>query len=322
MLFISSNRWIRVKQDEDVWNRKPLAKVSKKKECSLKLKRKVFLYTLGTICNCRKEVIRNLFIVGTLLITILVGRVPTKKRSEKKMEIKIKRKGKIIKVDNFPESAVPAKIYPPDGFEGIDLTGYPIIFSRIGQESAMKVHKRTGVAVVYQFSRRNGWGEGVILPSNFNSGRTRFYKTDRQEKDDKARKMRIEAENLREEIKANIPEVKSCINTRNGGVNIALKQETFSDWEQLVFSLEEAKASVEKMKPVWEEWNNRALEIYKKHGLKNPGNGNIQIFPSPINKRKTGISFWKEGDDKWFLFKKEGNVWEEEGISDKPPSPY
>ena len=78
------------------------------------------------------------------------------------------------------------------------------------------------------------------------------------------------------------------------------------------------------MRPLWKEWNERALEAFLRHsGRQNPGNGNIQICPSPINTKKVGVCY-NHNDRKWVIFEKEEEgSWMETGTSSYgPPNSY
>lgn len=126
------------------------------------------------------------------------------------MEIKFRRKGEVVTVC-FPKGSIPDAISPQDGFEGIDLTAYPVIyakFGRYGDRKAKELHDRAPQAfIVYEFDWQNGFGEGVILPEQFNSNRVRFYKSAEQEGAEVEKKRKEDAETLREEVMTAIPGV-------------------------------------------------------------------------------------------------------------------
>lgn len=239
------------------------------------------------------------------------------------MEIKFRRKGEVKAIGGFPEESIPSEIRVPEGLEGIDLTGYPVIyatFGRHGHEKAKELHTRVpATIVVYKYQWSNGLGEGVLLPDGFNPSRVRFYRSAAQEKAEAEEAKKKASEALREEVLRVIPRV-SVSSNLDGGVEVNPEQEAFSDWGIYAKSLEEVRVGVEKMWPVWRSWNERALEAYLRlSGRQNPGHGNIQVYPSPLHARKTvGVCY---GDRKWVIFEKqEEGVWAETGTSYGPPS--
>lgn len=239
-------------------------------------------------------------------------------------EIKLRRKGEVVTVDGVN---VPEMITPPGGLEGVDLTNYSVIyatFGRGGREKAEKLHaKAPGIIVVYKYEWRNGWGEGVLLPDRFNPARVRFYKTAAQEEKELKEKEKQSAKELCELVHRDLKGVRVRVGYGGGSVLIMADQESFSDWEVRATSLEEAKAGVEKMRPLWKEWNARALEAYLRHsGRPNPGNGNIQVFPSPtLQREKIGVCF-DFNSRKWVVFEKQDGAWVETGVSVGSVSSY
>jgi len=245
------------------------------------------------------------------------------------MEIKLRRKGEIVSVDGFPEHSIPETIRPTDGLEGIDLTAYSVIyagFGRHGHDKAKELHGRApGAIVVYKYEWRNGWGEGVLLPDRFNPSRVRFYKSAAQVKAEAEEAKKKAAESLRDEVTKAIPGVRVYVGYNHEGVEVKPEQEAFSDsWGVYAKSLEEAQTGVEKMRPIWEEWNERALEAFLRHsGRENPGYGNIQIYPTPTHAKKVGVCY-NHNDRKWVIFEKqEDGNWVETGTSSYgPPNSY
>lgn len=237
------------------------------------------------------------------------------------MEIKMRRKGETTTVGGFLPNSIPAVITPPQGLEGIDLTGYSVIyasFGRHGGERAKELHSRApGAIVVYKYEWRNGWGEGVLLPDRFNPGRVRFYKSAAQVKAEakEAEKKAVEA--LREEVAKTIPGVRVYMGLNHDRVEVSPEQQTFCSWWNVwAKSLEEAQAGVEKMWPVWREWNERALEAYLRHsGRENPEYGSIEIRPSPIDAKRVGVCY-NFNDQRWVVFERqEDGRWIEMGTS-------
>lgn len=237
------------------------------------------------------------------------------------MEIKFRRKGEVVTVC-FPKGSIPDAISPQDGFESIDLTAYPVIyakFGRYGHRKAKELHDRAPQAfIVYELDWQNGFGEGVILPEQFNSNRVRFYKSAEQEGAEVEKKRKEDAETLREEVMTAIPGV--CVRAYSDDdypvVFITLEQEVFANWSVRARSLEEALSGVEKMRPVWEEWNGRALEAFCRHsGKENPGNGNIELIPSPLGSRRVGVCY-DFNKQKYVVFEQqEDGSWMETGTT-------
>jgi len=110
------------------------------------------------------------------------------------MELKFRKKGKIItlRFGGF----IPSEMNAPESMD-IDLTGYSVIhacFGKHGDKKAKELHDRASqTIVVYEYEWRNGWGEGIILPSPFDSRRVKFYKTEerkeREKKEEELSKM-------------------------------------------------------------------------------------------------------------------------------------
>ncbi len=196
------------------------------------------------------------------------------------MEIKLRRKGEIIMVDGFSSSSIPVSMKPPAGLEGIDLTGYPVVyatFGRHGDQKASELAARcAGAIVVYKYEWRNGWGEGVLLPANFNPSRVRFYESAAQVKSSAEEAVKKQSFSLRETVDA--------LGMRayardDGGVEYGPKQEAYcSEWMETGYSLEEVLKGVEARRSMWQEWNDRALSMYTRRGIENPGHGNIELI--------------------------------------------
>lgn len=241
------------------------------------------------------------------------------------IEIKLRRKGEVIKVGGFPIGNIPESIRPKDELGGIDLTGYSVIFvsaGRHGGEKAKRIFVETNAIVVYKYEWRNGWGEGVLLPEKFNSSRVVFYKTEKQKEEEKDEAEKEACKKLREAVMAAIPKVRVYLSIYSNwsGVKISPEQEVFSmDWGVSASSLEEAISKVAEARPLWDEWNTRAIEVYcRVSGKENPGIGNIEIIPSPTRENKVGVRI---GDHRYMIFEKqENNSWKETGEAYHAPS--
>ena len=242
------------------------------------------------------------------------------------MEIKLRRKGEVITVDGFPENSIPKAITPTEGLEGIDLTAYSVIyagFGRHGGDKARELHSRApGAIVVYKYEWRNGWGEGVLLPEPFNPSRVRFYKSATQVKAEAEEAKKKAAEALREEVSKAISDVRVYVGYNHDGVEVSPEQETFADgWRIYAKSFDEAQTGIEKMRPLWKEWNDRVLEIFVRRGFQNPGNGNIQLVfrgPNPPYRpnERVAIGFYQKNDrgsyeKGWIVLEKTDGEWVE-----------
>mgnify|MGYP001565042384 CR=1 FL=1 len=234
------------------------------------------------------------------------------------MEIKLRRKGEVITVDGFEFHNIPATITPAEGLDGIDLTAYSVIyasFGRQGHEKAKELRVRApSTIIVYKYEWRNGWGCGIILPDCFNPSRVRFYKSTAQEKVEAEEAKRVVAETLHKEVTENIPGVCVRVGYNHDGVVITPEQETYADWCVCAKTFKEAEAGVEKMQPLWNEWNDRVLEIFSRRGFQNPGNGNIQVVFRPNDQvavgfyQKNGRGFYEKG---WIDLEKKNGEWVE-----------
>ncbi|NTV22143.1 MAG: hypothetical protein HGB03_01060 [Candidatus Yonathbacteria bacterium] len=236
------------------------------------------------------------------------------------MEIKMRRKGEVITKDGFENRSVPTAIMPPNGLTGIDLTSYSVIFATFGRggyEKAKALHEKApGAIVVYKYEWRNGWGEGVLLPERFNSSRVRFYKSAKQAlaEEKEAKKNAMEA--LRREIAEAIPGIIARMAYTNEAVEIHPNQEVYSSrsaWVVYATALEEAKEEVAKMRPIWEEWNARGLEVFHRHSeKKNPGYGSIAlIIGNSEDEAEINVD---HNTQAWASLRKEGENWIEVGF--------
>jgi hypothetical protein len=229
------------------------------------------------------------------------------------MEIKLRQKGQIVTVVGF--SSLPTELTPPAGIEGVDLTAYAVIyagFGRHGVEKAKELHARTNVIVVYKYEWRNGYGEGVLLPTQFNPSKVLFYKSAKQKEKEKEEAIAIAIENLREEVSKITSDVKVCLHYGHNGVVLSPNQETFSsDWNIYIKSLEEARTEIKKNLPLWKEWNDRVLSIFTFRGIENPGKGNIELVfrRYPYGNERVGVSYYKKDDygsyyQSWIILEK------------------
>jgi hypothetical protein len=98
---------------------------------------------------------------------------------------------------------------------------------------------------------------------------------------------------LSQEIISQIPGVKTCLGYHNDCVVVSPDQEVFClDWSVEAKDMKEAIDGVSAIMPLWKEWNERALEAYLRlSGKENPGHGNVQIYPSPINNTTVGVRY-------------------------------
>jgi len=263
------------------------------------------------------------------------------------MEFKFRRKGEVVTMEvplqkhilatdlDFNSSRrgdIPKNICPPEEFEGIDLTGYSVIYStfgRHGHDLAQSLHESVpNCIVLYQYNWRNGWGEGILLPENFNASKVKFYKSKQQIKIETERKRLAQYQGLYQEIKKAFPDYNLSSDVINNEVvYIMPRQEAFSlgyGWRVRASSIEEALAGIDLKTPMWKEWNERALEVYLRlSGKPNPGNGNIDIHPSPFgNCKEIGVEL-DLNTSKWVWFhKQEDGSWKEGTIHDRSPLEY
>lgn len=229
------------------------------------------------------------------------------------MEVKFRKKGNVI--THFVHD-VPQEIVVPEGFEGIDLTGYSVI-SIQGGKNVWKFYvpearkNFPNSIVVYDFNYNNGFGSGINLPKNFSFDKLKFYKTAKQLKEENNKIKKQKMEELSQEILASIQGVRTSIWFDNNYVVVTPVQEAYSSlWGVEAKSLEEAISKVSEIMPLWKEWNERALEVYIRFsGKKNPGIGNIAISPSPMKNNLVqvyysfspfrSVYFEKQTDGSW-----------------------
>lgn len=243
------------------------------------------------------------------------------------MEIKFRQKGEVVIINGFRNDSIPESIRPTSSLKGIDLTAYSVIYARFGRggrKKAEELHDRAPkTIVIYTANWSNGFGEGVLLPNQFDPSRVCFYKNEEQVRVEIEEGKKKAAKVLYEEVIKSIPKIRVSLNLGYDGVEIKPDQEAFADhWSVRARSLEEAIVAVKKMQPVWEEWNKRALEAFLRHSKqKNPGNGNIMIYPSPMwGNKKVGVRY---EENKYVVFEKRDGGWVETGTSlYGPPCSY
>ncbi|RJQ30586.1 hypothetical protein C4572_03945 [Candidatus Parcubacteria bacterium] len=233
------------------------------------------------------------------------------------IEIKLRKKGEVITVSGFPERSIPEIIRPTGDEFGVDLTAYAVIyaeFGRFGRDKAAELQGRAPSAIiVYKYEWHNGWGEGVLLPENFNLNQVRFYKTSAQKEEEEEDERSRAAEALRLGILGAIPNVHvHMVHGHAGDVvkaEIGPRQEAFSlseGWHVYATSIAEAQASVEKKIGTWQEWNERAIKVFVRHSGRNH-EGGIEIRPSPTNSDNVEVCC-DYNTRKWvFLEKIDGN---------------
>ncbi|MDD4289836.1 MAG: hypothetical protein PHH83_00985 [Patescibacteria group bacterium] len=226
------------------------------------------------------------------------------------MQVKFRRKGEII---TQWVGDVPKEIVAPEGFEGIDLTGYSVICIRGGKRvpriyvSEARKNFPNSV-IVYDFNYTNGFGSGIDLPENFNCSRLRFYKTEEQLEKEREEAQRAIMIALSQEIVSEIPGIRTHVGYFNDCVEVSPDQEAFCmDWCVKAKDMKEAIDGVSEMMPLWKEWNRRALEVYLHlSGKENPGHGNIQIHPSPTKNDTVGVCY-SNNPRRWVYFHKESD---------------
>ena len=243
------------------------------------------------------------------------------------MELKLRRKGEFVLVDEFPRESVPKSMraFIPENLDGIDFTAYSVIYITGGRHVPDKAKKMAveapKVIIVYKYSWRNGWGEGIIIPEGFNPSQVRFYKTSAQAESEEKAKVRQGAKELQATVNESIQGVKAYGLTYNeDGVEIMPIQEAFADWWVVAKTFVEAQEEVAKRMPLWKEWNVRAVEIYRRMAGQEPTEGSIQIYPSPtrVMGKRVGIRI---RDGEWVIFeKRDDGAWEETGVSHSAPS--
>lgn len=213
------------------------------------------------------------------------------------------------------------------GCDGVDLTSYPVIYVRGGrnQKRAEEVAATTGQVVVYKFEWRQGWGEGVILPENFDPRRVKFYRTEAQELRQIQSSIPDQAAALKEAILKAVPGIKVSADRlvspgqTKACVSISPDQESGSVyWYVMVHSVEEAEEAVRERVALWKEWNTRALEVFARHGLPNPGKGGIQLHPGATGREREGDEIGvrlKEGleEKDWVILQLQEGDWVEVG---------
>jgi hypothetical protein len=208
------------------------------------------------------------------------------------MKIKFRRKGEVISKDIYH---VPKEWKEnPEGREGVDLTGYPVIlktFKKRGHEQALELQKEIpGVIIVYSYSWSNGFGDGVLFPENFNPKKVRFFKSDEQIRQEKEKEEHQRMVTLYNEVNENLPGVRVFGGGFNGAVTICPEQIVWSQsWGVVARSLDEAKEKVAKATPQWKKINEQVIARYKQITGKDPEN-EIEFRTNPYNSNKYEFS--------------------------------
>ena len=238
------------------------------------------------------------------------------------VELKFRKKGQVT-TRELPEMDIPDILRPPGHLSGVDMTAYPVISvtaGRHGDEKAQEVFRRAGekVTVLYEYSWRNGWGQGVFLPKDFNPGRLEFYQSARATAEKEKVAVKTSEDALARQIESAFPQVSTFSRSRwgGGGVEVKPAQETFADWAIIVQSWVEAEAAIRENEEEWSAWNRRALNLYTAEGLPNPGTGNIQIHPAPRHgTEKVGIKLRPADENRqWAIFARdEAGKWQDTG---------
>jgi len=189
------------------------------------------------------------------------------------MEIKFRRKGETVCIP-FPYDKIPEGISVPEGFEGVDLTGYSVISVFGGKKvpaRAEELHKQAPRAIVlWSYNWTNGFGDGIYLPENFDPRRVKFYRTQNQEEELRQQEKLAKLSDLAQEIEGAIPDVWVRVNDFNHSVEITPRQEAFNERWHVYWAhdVEEAREGVARMRPLWDEVNALALRVYERRGLK------------------------------------------------------
>lgn len=236
------------------------------------------------------------------------------------IELRFRRKGRVIQLDGFSLSCVPAAIRPPEQFRGIDLTKYPVIFFRTSHASyrreAKEIQDRAPSAIVaYIYSGATGFGEGILLPSGFDLARVLFFKSTQQLEEERCAAARQTSEALIAEVERTIPGVRAELSPFTGpgnrGVEIYPVQITHANWAVRADTLEEAHLGVAKMRPIWVEWEQRALSVRLRLGS---STGCVSIHPSPTYSERVGLCV---SEDQHVVFELQNGEWVETGISSR-----
>jgi len=109
-----------------------------------------------------------------------------------------------LRKDNFPDFIS----FPPDK-DGIDLTGYPVFWCRLGKGGREKAQRisldNPRVIVIFQYSWRNGFGEGIIFPKKFNPCRIKFYESVEEKRRQNELARREELQRVCDRIELQVP---------------------------------------------------------------------------------------------------------------------
>ena len=232
------------------------------------------------------------------------------------MEIKFRMKNQVDIRGNFDEEKTRKSISFNLDHDGLDLTGYKVVYvqaGRGGYEKAHKTHQEIPDAIIiFQYDWHNGWGSGIILPENFDPSRVKSYMSGAKVLAAQAEQRELKLDQLAGKIIAEIPNVEVRTNDYGDALSIGPKQPVFSKWNVSATTFEEAKAGIALKRPIWDEWNERALKIYHQQNLPVPTNGNVDIvFRTKLHNEYAYISFYKKVQDSlfnqpwWFVLEKQ-----------------
>ena len=203
------------------------------------------------------------------------------------MKVRFRMKGQVKEVEI---AEVPSCLINPQ-FEGIDLTKYPVIFvagKRHTRERAEATFAEAKTCiVVYTYSWVNGWGDGVLLPKNFDNSRVKYYRTKeqlnkiREEYDEEFRKNFLKE--AREVLNEDTYELRAMYFSKGDGskeleLKAYMRMEVFC-FEMTVYgkTVTEIQQEIERVRPQWEWWNNEGLRLYEELGIEIPIKGNIEL---------------------------------------------
>ncbi len=232
------------------------------------------------------------------------------------MEIKLRRKGEVLTVEGFEIEDIPVEILEimPEELEGIDLTAYPVIYTtpgRHGPEKAQALHERIpDVFCVYSYDWANGYGQGVILPDNFNRSRVRFYKSAKQVKKEEDVAKKAQMQYLLEQIPRQVPNIIVNINQTTFSVSIRPDQEVYCwRWEKVVISVAEAKEFYDSSQATWSEWNQRILNAFAESGVAEVPKGWVELVFTG-NPAEKAVATYKD-KKVVFVFENQNGRWTE-----------
>lgn len=93
---------------------------------------------------------------------------------------------------------------------------------------------------------------------------------------------------------------------------ISPNQEVYSlGWNFKASTLEQTDRGIKAKSELWKFWNELGLSVFRKRSIKNPGNGNIQLSPTPDDDTtRVGLSYWDKNHRYWVVLEKqEDGTW-------------